>query len=523
MSTEGINGVLSGRKQDLTKYERALRDELMLHCNAGGDQIDCGGKHTNSSRTVIDDPKQKADSDAMKVGSTDNGCCAKAQQCDKEGGTNDNYDQLHLDFKYCRLRNDLKHIPIHKQMFDSLVIKGTREVVSMDILEPLTLSQNSSPERQVVRNGRTYRGKYRRKRHKKKESRNEVFFAACLPAESRMCDVDAMRYGQCSGAYCGSKTDLKPAPHLAPEEWQKSLLKFSKKSKEASDQSFAPSFEDVDNNGASSSLERHDTLVDGYGGGAILLDARNVYESKVGYFEVPGVPTLLSNTRKYASLPDSLRASIPHLAGKTVYMYCTGGVRCERASQYLQCLAASDAWGDLDKPKCIYQLSGGIQRYLERYSTSNRKYVDETNDRKCCVKGKAGIDCSSQDEDNDLNSKEDAPCLYRGKNFVFDPRRTDPLCGPSPPGRCVICRASHDDYDNGHAPADGMEARCCRCRVLVLVCNECRRRVRCWGEKEEDKSGRLENEGRFRSLFCGPHGLECVDEGNFVIIKVTES
>ena len=61
----------------------------------------------------------------------------------------------------------------------------------------------------------------------------------------------------------------------------------------------------------------------------------------------------------------------------------------------------------------------------------------------------------------------------------------------------------HDDYDNGHAPCEGKEARCCRCRVLVLVCDSCRAHVRCWGEPTDKDE-----------LYCGKSGKTCVDEGN---------
>ena len=141
-------------------------------------------------------------------------------------------------------------------------------------------------------------------------------------------------------------------------------------------------------------------------------------------------------------------------------------------------------------------------------------------------------------------------CLYRGKNFVFDPRRTDPIIGNgissssssaaaathssssthsakciSTVGKCIICSSPHDDYDNGHAPVLEREVRCCRCRVLVLVCNDCRERVRCWGEEKEDEdcehratevdavtttsTNRIMDR---KDLFCG--GSKCIDEGN---------
>jgi hypothetical protein len=69
-------------------------------------------------------------------------------------------------------------------------------------------------------------------------------------------------------------------------------------------------------------------------------------------------------------------------------------------------------------------------------------------------------------------------------------------------GKCIMCSTLHDDYyDNGHAPCEGREASCCRCRVLVLVCNTCRANVRCWGEPE----GKTE-------LFCGHSCKGCVEE-----------
>jgi predicted sulfurtransferase len=165
----------------------------------------------------------------------------------------------------------------------------------------------------------------------------------------------------------------------------------------------------------------------------------------------------------------------------------------------------SGAWKGKDRPKGIYQLRGGIQKYLETYGTEQQQ-------------------SNTNPETNDITAPElesDKSCLYRGKNFVFDPRRTDPIIGEgianddasatqqlgqlSLVGRCIICASPHDDYDNGHVPAEEKEARCCRCRVLVLVCNNCRQRTRCWGELEHD--GKMD-------LYCGKSGAECVDEGN---------
>lgn len=163
------------------------------------------------------------------------------------------------------------------------------------------------------------------------------------------------------------------------------------------------------------------------------------------------------------------------------------------------------AWKDKQAPKGIYQLKGGIQKYLETYGAP-------------CENGNDTI-LNSPISECKLG-KDELACLYRGKNFVFDPRRTDPIVGNgitetnqvgqstndirvSLVGKCVICSTPHDDYDNGHSPCEGKESRCCRCRVLVLVCNDCRTKVKCWGEPD----GKDE-------LYCGDYGKRCVDDGN---------
>lgn len=132
------------------------------------------------------------------------------------------------------------------------------------------------------------------------------------------------------------------------------------------------------------------------------------------------------------------------------------GVRCERASLFLKNLLEQRA--AQGQPE-IYQLHGGIQRYLEHSD----------------------------------------PVHFHGKNFVFDPRRVDPHHGNTVVGRCLLCQQPHDDYDNGHAPSQGKETRCCHCRSLILVCTDCRTKVNCWGDDDLDTS----ETALRRLVFCG--------------------
>ncbi|TXG65398.1 hypothetical protein EZV62_006673 [Acer yangbiense] len=69
----------------------------------------------------------------------------------------------------------------------------------------------------------------------------------------------------------------------------------------------------------------------------VLLDARNLYETRIGKFHMPSVETLDPSIRQY----------------------CPGGIWCEMASAYVRSKGAGF--------ENVFQLYGGIQRYLEQY------------------------------------------------------------------------------------------------------------------------------------------------------------
>ena len=129
---------------------------------------------------------------------------------------------------------------------------------------------------------------------------------------------------------------------------------------------------------------------------------------------------------------------------KKILMYCTGGVRCERASSYLKKLLIDERRRALERgiedvnEVEVHQLRGGIQRYLEAYPDGG---------------------------------------YFRGVNFVFDDRLA---VGPSSRaqlpqnatdemgtilGRCLLCSAAAEDYSP--------RLRCSHCRMLLLICQDC--------------------------------------------------
>ncbi len=84
----------------------------------------------------------------------------------------------------------------------------------------------------------------------------------------------------------------------------------------------------------------------------ILIDVRNTFEIAIGKFE----NALNLNTVSFREFPSKIINKKFNKDAK-VAMYCTGGIRCEKASAYLKSIGF----------KNLYQLDGGIIKYLEYY------------------------------------------------------------------------------------------------------------------------------------------------------------
>ncbi len=82
-----------------------------------------------------------------------------------------------------------------------------------------------------------------------------------------------------------------------------------------------------------------------------LLDTRNDYEVKLGTFKGAIIPHI--NT--FREFPDVVRKLPEALKDQPVVMFCTGGIRCEKAGPFME----------LEGFNQIYQLDGGILKYFE--------------------------------------------------------------------------------------------------------------------------------------------------------------
>lgn len=89
-----------------------------------------------------------------------------------------------------------------------------------------------------------------------------------------------------------------------------------------------------------------------------LIDTRNLYETKLGLFE----GALDPKTQNFGEFRDYVK-SLEFPKHKKVLIYCTGGIRCEKAALEL-------ARAGFEQ---VYQLDGGILKYLEHYPDSHFK------------------------------------------------------------------------------------------------------------------------------------------------------
>lgn len=145
----------------------------------------------------------------------------------------------------------------------------------------------------------------------------------------------------------------------------------------------------------------------------VVIDMRNHYESEVGYFENAICPDVETFREALPLVEDMLEDK----KEDHIVMYCTGGIRCEKASAYY-----------LHKGfKNVYMIDGGIIEYA----------------RQCEEKG--------------------LPNKYIGKNFVFDERMGERI-SEEVVSKCHQCGSPCDTHVNCANDA---------CHILFIQCEAC--------------------------------------------------
>ncbi len=95
----------------------------------------------------------------------------------------------------------------------------------------------------------------------------------------------------------------------------------------------------------------------------VLIDTRNDYEIAVGRFDSAIDPA----TRKFSDFPDFVEQHLRGREDQPIAMYCTGGIRCEKASAYL----LQQGFGE------VFQLHGGILNYLAEKPAAESRWHGE--------------------------------------------------------------------------------------------------------------------------------------------------
>jgi UPF0176 protein len=145
----------------------------------------------------------------------------------------------------------------------------------------------------------------------------------------------------------------------------------------------------------------------------VLVDMRNHYESEVGHFKNAVLPDADTFRQELQIVEDLMRGQ----EDKNLLLYCTGGIRCEKASAWMKHLGF----------KNVFQLEGGIIQYAH------------------------------QVKEQGLENK------FIGKNFVFDERLGERIT-PDVIASCHQCGAPCDDHTN--CRNDG-------CHLLFIQCPDC--------------------------------------------------
>ncbi len=83
----------------------------------------------------------------------------------------------------------------------------------------------------------------------------------------------------------------------------------------------------------------------------LVIDTRNNYEVSIGTFDHAENP----ETNSFREFPQWVEKNRERMEGKKIAMFCTGGIRCEKATSYLKSEGLDD----------VYHLKGGILKYLE--------------------------------------------------------------------------------------------------------------------------------------------------------------
>mmetsp|Transcript_13213 Transcript_13213/g.31678 ORF Transcript_13213/g.31678 Transcript_13213/m.31678 type:complete len:513 (+) Transcript_13213:49-1587(+) len=209
----------------------------------------------------------------------------------------------------------------------------------------------------------------------------------------------------------------------------------------------------------------------------VVVDVRNAYESAIGSFKPPegGAELIDPKMRNSIEFPKWLNdpKTQEKLNGKKVLMYCTGGIRCERATALLNQMTTVNP--DLNV-KGVYHMRGGIERYVKTFP-------------------KGGF--------------------WNGKNYLFD-RRMEQVPGTKGEdvvekevdSKCSVCRRKWTAYRGKFKCSQSL------CGVPVIVCPDCDT----FGLKNPEKLNCELCKQGYRAPTAGPNLMELKRKAESIVV-----
>lgn len=174
----------------------------------------------------------------------------------------------------------------------------------------------------------------------------------------------------------------------------------------------------------------------------IVVDMRNDYEFRVGRFKNSIMPPMVNFRELPEALPKVIE-KIPNITEKRIITACTGGVRCEKASGYL-----------LKKGfKNVYQLHGGMHKYMEKYPGKDFEGGLFTFDNRVVM------DFSDPATSHDIDSTDTYAVAHTGHGTQNNTNTKREIIGT-----CDICGTKTERFDN---------CKNDECHKHMLVCNDC--------------------------------------------------
>ena len=172
-----------------------------------------------------------------------------------------------------------------------------------------------------------------------------------------------------------------------------------------------------------------------------VVDARNAYETAIGGF--PG--SLDPNTQRFRDFPAFVEQALDPKAHRRIALYCTGGIRCEKASAHLLGVGF----------ETVHQLDGGILAYLASVPAGESRWRGDCfvfdqrtalNDRLCQGRHRQCFACRRPLAPEDLNSpqyREGISCprcyglLTDAQRSAFEERRRQVALAEARGGRHI--------------------------------------------------------------------------------------